>query len=160
VNCKKERLDSPTQGNGNILLRHTCLQHHSRTSGSRIPYSSRAKNAIQNAERAFFLRRNLNRQKAFHYRTQSYRHHTSGTQLHPQSTSSHPVCLTYHPIYVNVSQRKRTIHPTFSGAFPEIRFMSRLILSPILPIFIPPSRRGDGNSAAHGAINSKDECKK
>jgi len=111
-------------------------------------------------QKGLFLRRNLNRQKAFHYRTQSYRHHTSGTQLHPQSTSSHPVCLTYHPIYVNVSQRKRTIHPTFSGAFPEIRFMSRLILSPILPIFIPPSRRGDGNSAAHGAINSKDECKK
>ena len=45
-----------------------------------IPYSLQfaCQQRNKKAEKTF-LRRNLNRQQAFRYRTQSYRHHKSGT---------------------------------------------------------------------------------
>jgi hypothetical protein len=97
------------------------------------------------------LRRNLNRQKAFRYRTQSHRRHKSGTQLHPQFPSSHPVCLTYYPVYVSV---RGPVVPDFQG---HSRNKTHVPINfvPNFTDFIPSSRRGDGNSAAHGAINSK-----
>jgi hypothetical protein len=132
MNCKKERLDSPTQRNGNILLRHSCMQHYSRTNGSRIPYSSRANSAIKKQKGLFCdviwlvkkrsvpeLKVNVTIRVALNCIHRAH-HHTLFASHTTQSTSSPSV--------------KRTIRPRFSVAFPEIRLMSRLILSPILLI--------------------------